>query len=267
MQLALELQEGSEWPPQPSAVTYASDLKSSISDLNVTANQNSTQAKSEASLKLVWWFNSPPQNGQTPCTSIVAVLPYLTAETWARGSLKEILALFAFSVNVQCVIKFSLAPSLETRGAASLANMLPWGPWGVTVGSHTGHSVWEPAWNVGRIGAPNCRAECGLTHCRPVMGHTVGSSLHIVLAAPLGPNCTWQCRYIPYISCEAQSRLPNRAFHVLYQILRYEIIIAHWVDIFHLTCNKLEWRVDQNVTQTKKQQTLRGSPRQAASHI
>uniref|UniRef100_A0AAX7SJM7 Polyamine-transporting ATPase 13A3 n=1 Tax=Astatotilapia calliptera TaxID=8154 RepID=A0AAX7SJM7_ASTCA len=29
MQLALELQEGSEWPPQPSAVTYASDLKSS----------------------------------------------------------------------------------------------------------------------------------------------------------------------------------------------------------------------------------------------
>lgn len=53
MQLALELQEGSEWPPQPSAVTYASDLKSSISDLNVTANQNSTQAKPEASLKLV----------------------------------------------------------------------------------------------------------------------------------------------------------------------------------------------------------------------
>ncbi|XP_030608317.1 probable cation-transporting ATPase 13A3 isoform X2 [Archocentrus centrarchus] len=53
MHLALELQEDGDWPPKPSTVTYASDPRSSISDLNVTAKQNATQAKPEASLKLV----------------------------------------------------------------------------------------------------------------------------------------------------------------------------------------------------------------------
>lgn len=63
-----------------------------------------------------------------------------------------------------------------------------------------GHSVWEPVWNVGRNGAPNCRAECGLTHCRPVMGHTVVS--HLGLTVPDSAGICHTFRVSPKVGCK-----------------------------------------------------------------